>query len=104
MDGDKFRARADEYVMAACLTTDPIRKVDLMDLAHRWLRLAAQIEAICRTLPVVAERGATTAPEAGDTGELRSHQTSSFVSSAQLLRPADGEPERGRRHKITSPT
>ena len=32
-----------------------------MDLAHHWLRLAAQIEAICPTLPIVAERGATTA-------------------------------------------
>jgi hypothetical protein len=76
MNGDKFRARALEYVIAAGLTTDPVRKVGLMDVAQRWLRLAAQIDAIGPKLPVVVERGATTAPAAGDTVELSSQQTS----------------------------
>jgi len=45
MTGDKFRARADEYIKVAHSIADPVRKLALMDIAQRWLRLAAQIDA-----------------------------------------------------------
>jgi len=44
MTGDKFRARADESIKAAHAVADPVRKLALMDVAQRWLRLAAQID------------------------------------------------------------
>ncbi len=44
MTGDKFRARADKYIKAACAVTDPVHKLALVDVAQRWLRLAAQID------------------------------------------------------------
>ena len=44
MTGDRFRARADECINAAHAVTDPVRKLALMDVAQRWLRLAAQID------------------------------------------------------------
>jgi hypothetical protein len=44
MTGDKFRARADGYIKAARAVTDPVHKLALVDVAQRWLRLAAQIE------------------------------------------------------------
>jgi hypothetical protein len=46
MTGDKFRARADRNIKAARAVTDPVHKLALMDVAQRWLRLAAQIDAI----------------------------------------------------------
>jgi hypothetical protein len=56
MDGEKFRARAREYIAAAGATADPVCKAALMDLAHRWLRLAAQIDgSLCREPLVVVE-------------------------------------------------
>src|SRR5258708_37716959 len=45
MTGDKFRARADEYIKAAHSIADPVRKLAVMDIAQRWLGLAAQIDA-----------------------------------------------------------
>jgi hypothetical protein len=44
MTGDKFRARADECFKAAHAVADPDRKLAHLDLAERWLRLAAQID------------------------------------------------------------
>ena len=44
MTGDKFRARAEEYIKAAHSVPDPVCKLALMDIAQRWLRLAAQID------------------------------------------------------------
>jgi hypothetical protein len=44
MTGNKFRARADECFKAANSMADPERKLMHLDLAERWLRLAAQIE------------------------------------------------------------
>jgi hypothetical protein len=44
MTGSKYRARADECFKAAELMADPQRKHAHLDLAQRWLRLAAQIE------------------------------------------------------------
>ena len=46
MTGDKFRARAERYITAARVVTDPVHKLALVDIAQRWLRLAAQIDAI----------------------------------------------------------
>ena len=46
MTGDKFRARGNEYIKAANSVVDPVRKIALMDVAARWLRLAAQIDAV----------------------------------------------------------
>jgi hypothetical protein len=45
MTGDKFRVRADRYIKAAGAVTDPVHKLALVDVAQRWLRLAAQIDA-----------------------------------------------------------
>jgi hypothetical protein len=42
--GDVYRARALECVEAADLLADPKRKVVLLELAQRWLTLAAQME------------------------------------------------------------
>jgi hypothetical protein len=44
MTGDKFRLRADRYIKAACAVTDPVHKLALVDVAQRWLRLAAEID------------------------------------------------------------
>jgi hypothetical protein len=44
MTGDKFRVRADRYIKAARAVTDPVHKLALVDVAQRWLRLAAQID------------------------------------------------------------
>ncbi len=44
MTRDKFRARADRYIKAARVVTDPVHKLALVDIAQRWLRLAAQID------------------------------------------------------------
>jgi len=44
MTGDKFRARADASIKAAHAVADPVRKLAPMDVAERWLRLAAQID------------------------------------------------------------
>jgi hypothetical protein len=43
MTGDKFRVRAGMYIKAARAATDSVHKLALMDVAQRWLRLAAQI-------------------------------------------------------------
>jgi len=45
MTSDKFRVRADRYIKTACAVTDPVHKLALVDVAQRWLRLAAQIDA-----------------------------------------------------------
>jgi hypothetical protein len=42
--GNKFRARADECLREADSMTDPERKLVHLDLARRWMRLAAQID------------------------------------------------------------
>jgi hypothetical protein len=39
MTGDKFRARANEYIKAAHAVTDPVHELALMNVAQRWLRL-----------------------------------------------------------------
>jgi hypothetical protein len=46
MTGNKFRARADECFREAHATADPERKLAQIGLAHRWLRLAAQIDEV----------------------------------------------------------
>ena len=62
MTGNKFRARADECFKAADAVADPDRKLAHLDLAERWLRLAAQIDkmdadAQCNTLLVPSQGG-----------------------------------------------
>jgi hypothetical protein len=47
--GDKYRARADECFKVAASMTDSQRKLAQLDLAQRWLRLAAQIEMNAET-------------------------------------------------------
>jgi len=49
MTGDKFRARADEFIKVAHSVDDPVRKLAHMELARRWLRLAAQIDGAAFT-------------------------------------------------------
>ena len=44
MTGNRFRVRADQCLRAANSIADPERKVAQLDLANRWLRLAAQID------------------------------------------------------------
>ena len=44
MTGTKFRARANECFKVADATADPDRKLAHLDLAHRWLRLATQVD------------------------------------------------------------
>jgi hypothetical protein len=46
INGSKFRARGDEHLRAADSVTDPERKLAHLDLAHRWLRLASQIDEL----------------------------------------------------------
>jgi hypothetical protein len=46
MTGNRFRVRADECLRAANSMADPERKLAHLDLAQRWLRLAAQIDKI----------------------------------------------------------
>ncbi len=48
MTGDKFRAQADECLKAARSMADPERKLVQLDLAHRWLRLAAEVDSASR--------------------------------------------------------
>jgi hypothetical protein len=56
MDGDKFRTRAREYITAADVATDPVCKAGLMNLANRWLRLAAEIDGgLCSEASVIAQ-------------------------------------------------
>jgi hypothetical protein len=60
--GDKYRARADECFKVAASTADPQCKLAQLDLAQRWLRLAAQIEMNADTrddTPLVPSRGDT---------------------------------------------
>jgi hypothetical protein len=47
--GNKYRARADECFKVADSMADPQRKLAHLDLAQRWLRLAAQIEMNAET-------------------------------------------------------
>jgi hypothetical protein len=42
MPGDNYRVNANECMEAADRTSDPGRKVSLLELARRWLRLAEQ--------------------------------------------------------------
>jgi hypothetical protein len=44
MTGNKFRTRADECIRAAAATADPEGKLAHLDLAQRWLRLAAELD------------------------------------------------------------
>jgi hypothetical protein len=46
MTGNKFRARADDCLREAKSAADPERRFAHLDLAQRWLRLAAQIDKI----------------------------------------------------------
>jgi hypothetical protein len=46
ISGDRFRSRAIECIEAADATADPGRKLALVELAQRWLNLAAQVEAM----------------------------------------------------------
>jgi hypothetical protein len=46
MTGNRFRVRADQCLRAANSIADPERKLAQLDLANRWLRLAAQIDKI----------------------------------------------------------
>jgi hypothetical protein len=64
MTGDKFRARADGYTKAARAVTDPVHKLALMDIAQRWLRLAAQIDGVAIHASRNSEAPATQVPSA----------------------------------------
>ena len=44
--GDRFRTQALECIEAADSVADPWRKLALLELAQRWLNLAAQMEAM----------------------------------------------------------
>jgi len=44
--GDQYRARALECIEAAAAVVASERKLALLELAQRWLNLAAQIEEI----------------------------------------------------------
>ncbi len=59
MTGDKFRVRADRYIKAAGAVTDPVHKLALVDVAQRWLRLAAQIDGAA----IHASRNSEAVPE-----------------------------------------
>ena len=68
MTGNRFRVRADQCLRAANSVADPERKVAELDLANRWLRLAAQIDktdAGARYVGpfVVSDNGAPTNPK-----------------------------------------
>ncbi len=43
MSGDEYRELAHECMEAADRSSDPGRKVSLLELAERWLRLAQQV-------------------------------------------------------------
>jgi hypothetical protein len=43
--GDQYRTQANVCMEAADRTIDPDRRVSLLELAQRWLRLAAQSDA-----------------------------------------------------------
>jgi hypothetical protein len=43
MSGDEYRALAHECMEAADRTSDPGRKISMLELARRWLRLAQQL-------------------------------------------------------------
>jgi hypothetical protein len=43
MSGDEYRELANECMEAADRSSDPGRKVSLLELAGRWLRLAQQV-------------------------------------------------------------
>jgi hypothetical protein len=64
MTGDKFRARADGYTKAARTVTDPVHKLALVDIAQRWLRLAAQIDGAAIQASRNSEAPATQVPTA----------------------------------------
>jgi hypothetical protein len=49
MRGNKYRERADECFKVAASLADPLHKLAQLDLAQRWLRLAAQIEMNAET-------------------------------------------------------
>jgi hypothetical protein len=61
MTGNKFRARAEDCLREAKSVADPERKLAHLDLAQRWLRLAAQIDKIDpgarRAAPLVPLQG-----------------------------------------------
>ena len=42
--GDHYRTRANECIEAWDKVTEPERKLTLLELAQRWLRLAAQVD------------------------------------------------------------
>jgi hypothetical protein len=44
--GDHYRARARECIEAADRTSEPERKLTLLELAQRWMRLAEQVDTI----------------------------------------------------------
>jgi hypothetical protein len=43
MSGDEYRELAHDCMEAADRSSDPGRKVSLLELAERWLRLAQQV-------------------------------------------------------------
>ena len=48
LPGDRFRTRALECIEAADSVADPGRKLALLELAQRWLNLAAQVEGVAK--------------------------------------------------------
>ena len=70
MTGDKFRARADGYTMAARAVTDPVHKLALVDIAQRWLRLAAEIDGAAIHALRNSEALATQVPSAADPARI----------------------------------
>jgi hypothetical protein len=42
--GDDYRTKANECMQAVDRTSDPARKVSLLELARRWLHLAARVK------------------------------------------------------------
>ena len=47
--GDEYRARAAECTQAAKSSTEPQRRVGLLELAQKWLRMAEQADALGAT-------------------------------------------------------
>jgi hypothetical protein len=47
--GDEYRARAAECTQAAKNSTEPQRRVGLLELAQKWLRMAEQADALGAT-------------------------------------------------------
>jgi hypothetical protein len=69
--GIKFRKRADDCLREANSVADPERRLAHLDLAERWLQLAAQIDKI----NTLAQSDAPIAPSQAGTGKSKADKT-----------------------------